>query len=181
MVSTLQCFRDGGERGAIREQVKQLKEEIRAARTVQNRLGNQDMSREQLLTFDMLDRHPLVTDQVAYKFCWDQVDALYEFVYRLPAWIMDDDIMDIWKSGEEDNPRSFKGWEAKKAEWGQVLLMSWAPLRMSDGAASQTVKVFTAVVVCIHPCQAVMSIKDGASDLLNHAMASPTRSMSALC
>ena len=109
------------------------------------------------------------------------MDALYEFVYRLPAWIVDDDIMDIWKSGEEDDPRSFKGWEAKKAEWGQALLMSWAPLWMSDSAASQTVKVFTAVVVCIHPCQVVMSIKDGASDLLNHAMASLTRSMSALC
>ena len=139
------------------------------------------MSREQLLTFDMLKRHPLVTDQVAYKFRWDQVDALYEFVCRLPAWIVDDDIMDIWKSGEEDDPRSFKGWEAKKAEWGQVLLISWAPLWMSDGAASQTVKVFTAVIVCIHPCQAVMSIKDGASDLLNHSMATLMRSMSALC
>ena len=54
--------------GAIWKQVKQLKEEIRAARSVQNRLGNQDMSREQLLTFDMLERHPLVTDQVAYEF-----------------------------------------------------------------------------------------------------------------
>ena len=59
--------------------------------------------------------------------------------------------------------------------------MSWAPLWMSDGAASQTVKVFTAVIVCIHPCQAVMSIKDGTSDLLSHSMASLTRSMSTLC
>ena len=139
------------------------------------------MSREQLLTFDMLEHHPLVTDQVAYEFRWDQVDTLYEFVCRFPAWIMDDDIMDIWKSSEEDYRRSFKGWEAKKAEWGQVLFMSWAPLQMSDGAASQTVKVFTAVVVCIHPCQAVMSIKDSASNLLNHARASLMRSMSALC
>ena len=74
------------------------------------------MSREQLLTFNMLEHHPLVTDQVAYEFRWDQVDALYKFVYRLPAWIVDDDIMDIWKSGKEDDPRSFKGWETKKAE-----------------------------------------------------------------
>ena len=31
-------------------------------------LGNQDVSREQLLTFDRLECHPLVTDQVEYKF-----------------------------------------------------------------------------------------------------------------
>ena len=109
------------------------------------------------------------------------MDALYEFVDRLPAWIVDDDIMEVWKTGDEDDPKGFKGWEAKKAEWGQALMLSWVPLRMSDGVASQTVKVFTAVVVCMHPCQAVMSIRDGANDLLSHSMATPKRSMSALC
>ena len=42
-------------------------------------------------------------------------------------------------------------------------------------------KVFTAVVVCIHPCQVVMSIKDAANDLLSHSIATLTRSMSTLC
>ena len=53
---------------AIREQVKQLKAEIRSSWASQNMLGNQDTSREQLLTFDMLEHHPLVTDQVEYEF-----------------------------------------------------------------------------------------------------------------
>ena len=144
-------------------------------------LGNQDVSREQLLTFDMLERHPLVTDQVEYKFRWDQVDTLYQFVNRLPAWIVDDDIMEVWRTGDEDDPKGFKGWEVKKAEWAQALLLSWASLQMSDSVASQTIKVFTAVVVYIHPCQAVMSIRDGANDLLSHSVATPKRSMSALC
>ena len=42
-------------------------------------------------------------------------------------------------------------------------------------------KVFTAVVVCIHPCQAVMSVKDTVNDLLSHSVATLMRSMSTLC
>ena len=129
----------------------------------------------------MLERHPLVTDQVAYEFQWDRVDALYQFVNRLPAWVVDDKIVDVWASGCEDDPQSFCGWEAKRAEWGQALMLSWAPAQIGGGTASPMVKVYTTVVVCIHPCQAVMSIRDAARDLLGHAVATPTRSMSALC
>ena len=60
------------------------------------------MSREELLTFDMLECHPLVTDQVEYEFRWDKVDALYEFIDRLPTWIVDDDIMEVWRTGDEE-------------------------------------------------------------------------------
>ena len=127
-------------------------------------------AKEELLTFNMLERLPLITDQVAYKFQWDKVDALYQFVDRLPAWVVDDHIVDIWASGREDLPQSFRGWEAQKAEWGQALLLSWAPAQIGSGAASPMVKVYTAVVVCIHPCQSVMSIRDGARDLLRHTM-----------
>ena len=66
--------------------------------------------------------------------------------------------------------KSFWGWEAKKAEWGQVLMLSWSPARIAGGPASPVAKVFTAVVVCIHPCQVVMSIKDTANDLLSHSI-----------
>ena len=109
---------------AKEEQVAQLKAEILALRKEHKRLGNPYMSREQLLTFDMLERHPLVTDQVEYKFQWDQVDALYEFVDRLPAWVVDDEVMEVWRTGSEDAPQSFRGWEVKKAEWGQALMLS---------------------------------------------------------
>ena len=166
---------------AKEEQVAQLKAEILALRRDHKWLGNPYMSREQLLTFDMLERHPLVTDQVEYEFQWDQVDALYEFVDRLPAWVVDDEVMEVWRTGSEDAPQSFRGWEAKKAEWGQALMLSWSPARIDGGPASPVAKVFTAVVICIHPCQVVMSIKDAANDLLSHSVAMPTRSMSALC
>ena len=166
---------------AKEEQVAQLKAEILALQRNYKRLGNPYMSREQLLTFDMLERHPLVTNQVEYEFQWDQVDALYEFVDRLPAWVVDDEVMEVWRTGSEDAPQSFRGWEAKKAEWGQALMLSWSPAQIGGGPASPVAKVFTAVVVCIHPCQAVMSVKDAANDLLSHSVATPTRSMSALC
>ena len=166
---------------AKEEQVAQLKAEILALQRNYKRLGNPYMSREQLLTFDMLEHHHLVTDQVEYEFQWDQVDALYEFVDRLPAWVVDDEVMEVWRTRSEDASQSFWGWEAKKAEWGQVLMLSWSPARIGGGPASPVAKVFTAVVVCIHPCQVVMSVKDTANDLLSHSVTMPTRSMSALC
>ena len=83
---------------AKEEQVAQLKVEILTLRREYKRLGNPCMSREQLLTFDMLERHPLVTDQVEYEFQWDQVDALYEFVDWLPAWVVDDEVMEVWRT-----------------------------------------------------------------------------------
>ena len=166
---------------AKEEQVAQLKAEIFTLWRDHKQLGNPYMSREQLLTFDMLERHPLVTDQVEYEFQWDQVDALYEFVDRLPAWVVDDEVMEVWRTGSEDAPQSFRGWEVKKAEWGQALMLSWSPARIDGRPASPVAKVFTAVVICIHPCQVVMSIKDAANDLLSHSVAMLTRSMSALC
>ena len=160
---------------AKEQQVVQLKEEINELR------ADAFVSKEQLLTFDMLEHHPLVTDQVAYKFQSDRVDALYKFVDRLPTWVVDDEIIDVWVSGHEDEPQSFHGWEARRAEWGQALMLSWAPAQIGGSVASPMVKVYTAVVVCIHSCQTVMSIRDAARDLLGHAVATPTRSMSALC
>ena len=50
--------------------LRQLKKEINESRAHYNRLGDAFVSKEQLLTFDMLERHPLVTDQVAYEFQW---------------------------------------------------------------------------------------------------------------
>ena len=83
---------------AKEEQVAQLKVEILALWKEHKRLENPYMSRKQLLTFDMLEHHPLVTDQVEYEFQWDQVDALYEFVGRLPAWVVDDEVMEVWRT-----------------------------------------------------------------------------------
>ena len=65
------------------------------------------MSREELLTFDMLERRPLITDQQAYEFQWDKVDALYQFVDMIPAWVVDDEIFALWSTGREDAPREF--------------------------------------------------------------------------
>ena len=74
---------------AKEQQVAQLKEEINELRAYYSQLGDAFVSKEQLLTFDMLERHPLVTDQVAYEFQWDKVDALYQFVTGfLPGSLM---------------------------------------------------------------------------------------------
>ena len=167
---------------AVEAQVDQVRDEIRELRNSQRLLGNgRRLSREELLSFDMIERHPLITEQKAYEFQWDKVDGLYHFVNRLPAWIVDDDIMALWGTGNQDAPQSFKGWQTKKGEFGQVLLLSQAPTMLSGAAVSQNEKVFSAVVVCTHQCQDLMSIKDGASDLMSFATSKPRKSMSALC
>ena len=115
---------------AKEQQVAHLEAEINALRVDFRQLGDAFVTKEQLLTFDMLERHPLVTDQVQYKFQWNRVDAVYQFVDRLPAWVVNDEIMEIWASGRENDPQSFRGWEAKRAEWGQALMLSWSPARI---------------------------------------------------
>ena len=59
-------------------------------------------------------------------------------------------------------------------------MLSLSPARVGGGPASAVLKVFTAVV-CIHPCQVVMSIKDGANDLISHSTMDPKKSLSTLC
>ena len=162
------------------KQVEQLKAEIRSRRADNNRLGNMDLCREELLTFDMLERYPLVTDQSEYTFRWHLVDALYQFVERIPAWVVDDEIMDVWKSGVEDHPQSFKRWKTTHPEYGQALLLSWAHACIDNGATSRA-KVFSAVVVCVHPYQTLMSIRQGANDLINWSIKWPKKCMSAFC
>ena len=54
---------------AIQAQVNQVKKEICKLRSSQRLLGDaRRLSREQLLTFDMIEHHPLITDQKAYEF-----------------------------------------------------------------------------------------------------------------
>ena len=78
----------------VQAQVDQVKNEIRELRISHRRLGDgRHLSREELLSFDMIERHPLITEQKSYEFRWDEVDGLYQFVDRLPAWTVDDDIM----------------------------------------------------------------------------------------
>ena len=52
---------------AKEQQVAQLKQEIDDLRAYYNQLGDAFVSKEQLLTFDMLERHPLVMDQVGIQ------------------------------------------------------------------------------------------------------------------
>ena len=169
--------------GIIQAQVDDVRDEIDSERRARRLLGNgEQVSREQLLTYDMIERYPLITDQTAYTFRWHKVDGLYQFIDRLPAWIVDDDIMKQWSTGDEEAPQAFKSWQTKKVEFGQALLLSWAPARLSGVVTtSETEKVFSAVVVCIHPDQSVMTIKDGAHDIYNLARDKPERAVSALC
>ena len=54
---------------AVQAQVDQVRNEIRELRASQCRLGNgAHLTREELLSFDMIECHPLITEQKSYEF-----------------------------------------------------------------------------------------------------------------
>ena len=86
------------------DEIKCLKKEIK---NLQKEPGRKDAAKEELQTFDMLDKYPHVTQQQAWPWRWKNVDALYTFTDRIPAWVVDDDVMAIWASGEQGLPNSY--------------------------------------------------------------------------
>ena len=51
--------------------------------------------------FEMLDKYPHITQQQAWPWRWENVDALYTFTDQIPAWVVDDAVMATWVSGEQ--------------------------------------------------------------------------------
>ena len=47
---------------------------------------------ECIVTYDLLDKHPLVMQQRAWSLHWNEVDALYQFPSSIPGFIVDADI-----------------------------------------------------------------------------------------
>ena len=85
----------------ISDKVRCLKNEIKALRKT---LNKPDASKEELLTFDMLDKYRHIVQQQAWPWLWEKVDALYAFTDRIPAWVVDDTIMGVWASGRQGLP-----------------------------------------------------------------------------
>ena len=105
----------------VTDEVKHLKNEIKALRRDLNKLN---VAKEELLTFDMLDRYRHVVQQQAWPWQWENVDALYTITDRIPAWVVDDAIMAIWASGRQGLPNSFANWDSPEKEAGMALMLS---------------------------------------------------------
>ena len=138
------------------------------------------MAKEELLTFDMLDRYRHVVQQQAWPWRWENVDALYTLTDQIPAWVVDDTIMAIWASGRQGLPNSFANWDSKKKEAGMALMLSRGPSCLGVGTDLEGEKVYSAVIVFVHPKQELLTIKEGV-DCLIAITKEPDSDVTVLC
>ena len=114
----------------------------------------------------MLGRHKHIINQQAWPWRWEHVDALYEVTDRIPAWVVGDSVMAAWASGEEDLLNSFRNWDSTETEVGMVLMLLRGSSCLGLGSQLEGEKVYSALVVFVHPRQELVTIKEGASCLI---------------
>ena len=114
----------------VTEEVKRLKNEIKSLR---KKLDKPNAAKEELLTFDMLDRHRHIIQQQVWPWQWEHVDALYTLTDRIPAWVVDDTIMAVWASGKQGPPNSFVNWDSPEKVAGMALMLSRGPSCLRGG------------------------------------------------
>ena len=147
----------------VEDEIKHLQKEIKS---LQKDLGRADVAKEELLTFEMLDKYLHITQQQAWPWRWENVDALYTFTDQIPTWVVDDAVMATWVSGEQGLPNSYMNWDSKNREAGMVLMLSRVPSCLGVGNDLEGKKVYSAIVMFVHPKQALLTIKEGADSLL---------------
>ena len=74
--------------------------------------------------------------------------------------------MAVWASGKEDLPNSFTNWDSPEKEVGMALMMSRGSSCLGLGTNLEGEKVYSALVVFVHPRQELLMIKEGASCLI---------------
>ena len=150
----------------VKDEIKHLKKEIKNLR---KDLGWEDAAKEELLTFEMLEKYLHITQQQAWPWRWENVDALYTLTDEIPACVVDDAVMATWASGEQGLPNSYTNWDSKHTEAGMALMLSRAPSCVRVGNSLEGEKVYSAVVMFVHPKQELLTIKDRADSLLEFA------------
>ena len=74
--------------------------------------------------------------------------------------------MAIWASGRQDLPNSYANWDSKNKEAGMALMLSRGPSCLGVGTDLEGEKVYSTVVMFVHPKQELLTIKEGGG-LLN--------------
>ena len=147
----------------VANEIKCLKKEIT---TLRKDVGRTNVAKEEILTFDMLDRYRHIVQQQAWPWRWENVDTLYTLTDQIPAWVVDDTIMAIWASGKQGLPNSFVNWDSENKEAGMALMLSRGPSCLGVGTDLEGEKVYSAVIIFVHPKQELLTIKEGADCLI---------------
>ena len=161
----------------VADEIKCLKKEIM---TLRKDIRRANVAKEEILTFDMLDRYRHIVQQQAWPWKWENVDTLYTLTDRIPAWVVDDAIMAIWASGRQGLPNSFANWDSENKEAGMALMLSRGPSCLRVGTDLEGEKVYSTVVVFVHPKQELLTIKEGADCLIQLAE-QPDSDVTVLC
>ena len=74
--------------------------------------------------------------------------------------------MAVWASGKQDLSNSFTNWDSPKKEAGMVLMLSRGSSCLRMGIDLEGKKVYSAIVVFVHPRQELLTIKEGAGCLI---------------
>ena len=114
----------------------------------------------------MLGRHRHVIQQQVWPWRWEHVDALCSLTDHIPAWVVDNTVMVVWMSGKQNLPNSFTNWDSPEKEAGMVLMLSRGSSCLGMGIDLEGKKVYSAIVVFVHPRQELLTIKEGAGCLI---------------
>ena len=141
-------------------QVNQLKDRIDNKRKALPRREREVTSWESLISFQDLEDFPLVVKQCTFEVRWKQTDVLYFFTDGQPVYVVDKEVFMQWSSAvRSDVPQAFRHSDATSLATYHALMLSWALFCHVDPSRDEALpdvsdkKVFSAVVVFVHPSQ----------------------------
>ena len=155
------------------DQTNQLKDRIDNKRKVLPQQERLTTSRESRVTFQDLEDLPLVVQQREFEIRSRQTDALYFFTDGIPAYIVDEEVFIQWSSAVRPNvPQAFGCSDATPLAMYHALMLSLAPFDRVNPATGEVLpdidekKVFSAMVVFVHPSQKLSPIEEAVDVLL---------------
>ena len=155
------------------DQTNQLKNRIDNKHKALPQLERLTASHESLVTFQDLEDLPLVVQQWEFKIEWKQTNALYFFTDGIPAYIVDEEVFIQWSSAAKpDVPQAFGCSDAMPLATHHALMLSLAPFNRVNPATGKVLpdvkekRVFSAVVVFVHPSQKLSPIEEAVDILI---------------
>ena len=155
------------------DQTYQLKDRIDNKRKVLPWSERLTASRESLVTFQDLEDLPLVVQQREFEIQWKQTDALYFFTDGIPAYIIDEEVFVQWSSTTKPNvPQALGHSDTMPLATHHTLILSLVPFNRVNPATGEVSpdmdkkRVFSAVVVFVHPSQKLSPIEEAVDMLI---------------
>ena len=129
-----------------------------------------------------------MVQQREFEIWWRQTDALYFFTDGIPAYVIDEDIFIQWSSAARpDVPQVFEHSDAAPLATYCALMLSLAPFNRVNPATGEVLpdidqkKVFSTMVVFVHPSKKLSPIEEAVDVLLVMSRDPKSLPATALC